>query len=241
MYKVFDGKTWLTFNSYTMLVNYLSKFNSRGYFGNHNNFFKKVAGNDKDTRVDWDDFRVSTNPLQYIKREYKIVNECGANIYSGKLIRDVLNWTYSEEIEQQRIRELGEIKKYTYYGRWGYLPDSAYPEFRRGPWPYIHSFYRYNSVRHIRTYQEKKQAMDEDAIGFVRGSRGTNLPSSWDSFRDWRNDGWKHQCKFRHQWERKAKYRADHIFGKGVYVAKYGIDRNYADELDNSNLDEDID
>ena len=84
------------------------------------------------------------------------------------------------------------------------------PSFRSEPWPFTGGKMRKNvGVRRIKTLNEKKclEAVSIEGKQFVRAKR-KNIPSNWDSSRDWRNDGWKEQGKKRYQWENRAKIKS---------------------------------
>lgn len=225
MYRTFDGKVWREFRTYNELLNYLSIFNRTVGTEFYNSFFENVAGNDNDEtykmeRVGW---LYPHYTSTVVKRTYKIVNEFNCNLYCKKLISDVRNWEYNDSMWkawENAFREKKRTEKgWKYYSRWGSIPDSAYPELRRGPWPFIHHTSGYHFFRHVHTYSEMKQAMDEDAKPFIRGSRGKHLPSAWDDItRDWRDKGWKSQNKDKHQWEHKVKEKVKHKYGKNTYV-----------------------
>lgn len=219
MYKVFDGRVWIEFSKYEYLVCWLAQYNMK-FAGYCNSFLEHTGVNPRDTYyagIIWPNNKY----IGYIIRENRIIDADGHSIYSKSLINDVKNYTYNQAVIDQWRDELRKQKKRPYYNGWrGGIPDSAYPDFRRGPWPYIHSYHS-SSWRSIRTTNEKRLCADKEQRPFNRGSRGLNLPDSWDDpMRDWRNDGWKAQKKNRHQWENKVRTKEKHKFGKGVYVVK---------------------
>lgn len=238
MYKVYDGNTYYTFKSYKLLLNWVAKYNRFCGTDFSNSFLDNTGVNESDVRYAgyW---TPSGKVVEYIPRYNRILDEDDNNLFSKAFIRDVKNWGYSEELMRQWRDELwAESKKSRrYYIRHFDIPDKAYPEFRRGPWPFIHTRYRYGGTyRSIRTTNEKRQSVDKEVQKFIRGSRGVHLPDSWDDIcRDWRNDGWKKQGKNKHQWEHGVKTREKHKFGKGVYVCKR------TDSFEDVEVTEDID
>lgn len=218
MYKVFDGKTWYEFSTYKYLINWLSKFN-RNVYGKYNSFLACTGTNPNDTYYAGVSF-TDGEYVGYIPRHNRIINENGVSIYTKQLVKDVMGWNYSQDIMQRWVKEKNAKHKHNYYNGWrGGIPDSAYPKFRSGPWPYIHHRVGGHYWKSIRTTNEKRQTTPKEFEQFTRGSRGKNLPDSWDDHtRDWRDDGWKSQGKSKHQWEHRVKAKDKHSFKHGVYV-----------------------
>lgn len=207
MYEVFNGTKWLRFDSYYELLTYLSNFNVN--YGNvkSNTFLDEVGCNDNDTY--FLGFGAGGSDL-YMPRRFRIVID-GRMVSAAEIRKDVLNFRYDDKKYLEIMRKNRGYKP-MYYAKWGYIPDSAYPEFRRGPWPYIHNRHNYKVYRHIHTYNELKSTTDPDYLEFTRKSRGKNLPTLFmdEPLRDWRNTGWKRQGHNRHQWELKVKNRTKH-------------------------------
>lgn len=228
MYKAFDSRYWYSFNRYKQLLNWVAQYNN--YCGTEvtNRFIEHLGVNNEDTYY-CGYWTPDGKVVEYSYRENRVINEDGYNIYSKAFVKDVKTWKFSEEMLKQWRHEAYQKRHKRYYHKYFYIPDSAYPDFRRGPWPFIHT-YHYNSYRRIKTMNEKRLSSDPEFISFNRGSRGLNLPDLWsdEPVRDWRNDGWKHQGKNKHQWEHKVKTRERHKYGKGVYVEECKTD-NYFD------------
>lgn len=208
MYRVFDGNTWREFSKYSYLLNWLSMYNVA--WGNYRNtFLNRVGVNPGDTYYAGFMGEDSTF-VGYLTRAYRIQDEYGNNLYCEKLVQDVLTYHYSKD---EYIEWNNEV--------WSRRHREDYPEFRRGPWPYIHHPRKMSIYRNIRTMNEKRQTTGKEVERFSRGTRGKNLPSCWDEVaREWRNKGWKAQGKARHQWENKTKLRSWSRYGKGLYVYK---------------------
>lgn len=222
MYKIFNGKEWVSFRTYEQLLNYLSRFNKDVIGGSCNSFLEMVGTNGNDT-VYHVTFKGFIKHSEYKPRTYRIINEDGNNIFDKYLVKDVINWKYSEVVNRQWLEEKWAKQKQNYYRGWkGGIPDSAYPEFRRGSWPYVHHRRHYKVYRMIKTTNEKRLTCNDEHKEFNRGTRGKNLPDAWsdEPLRNWRNSGWKKQGKNRHQWEHGVKTKAKHIYGKGLYVCK---------------------
>lgn len=237
MYKVFDGKTWIEFETYGDLVNYLSKFNRKSILKCQDNTFLNCVGNNpNDTyysspiissisctnstagKVDFGGYKARDKRI--IECVIDTFGNCVSerSIFDSTLIKDVLNHTFDAEAFYSCRRK---ARKPKYYGTYiCELPDSAYPDFRRGPIPFIHKSRRYSAYRYIHTTNERRQSCDPEIKEFIRKSRGKNLPDMWfdEPLRDWRNNGWKKQGKRRHQWENKVICREKHKFGTSVYV-----------------------
>lgn len=227
MYKIIENNSIKEFETYTELVNYLSKHNIRG-IGLENTVFDKVKVCDGDVYYHYSWSSTDKQTTGYYPRNIRIVNEDGNNIYDRKLIRDVTCWEYNDDIERKRLGRLYKEKRKTYYsGRFGRIPESAYPSFRRGPWPFVHKPSGGNYYRHPKTTNEKRLSADADYLMFNRGSRGKNLPSLWDDVcREWRNKNWKRQGKHRYQWENGVESREKHAQHTNVYVEEY-VDKRY--------------
>lgn len=243
MYKVFDGKNWFSFNTYIQLIAWLSQYTSSFGSEHYNRILDSTGNNDNDTRYTWVHGTTVSCPT-YEKRNCRIINDDGNSIYDSKLIQDVysfkgdareiLNRMYKEN------RKKNENKYHYYRGTCLDIPKSAYPDFRRGPYPFIHRRRYGGWLRRISTINEKRMSADPEMKEFNRGSRGNNLPSTWDDIgRDWRDDGWKSQSKNRHQWENRVKAHSNHKYGKGVYVVKDS--KKYNDIEIESYNDEDFD
>lgn len=224
MYKAFDGKSWIEFNTYNELVNYLAQFNRSTLFrGMGNSFLDKTGSNPNDicyvTRVNGSIFNGVITEVQ--SRTNRVLCD-NTSIYGPQLIKDVENWKFSHDMLRESQRGNGARKVKYYQGHFWRLPDSAYPEFRRGPMPFVHHRHYGGVYRHIRTTNERRQSAIPEYKDFIRKSRGENLPDLYfdDPIRDWRNSGWKKQGKRRHQWENGVINREKHQFGKGVYVEK---------------------
>lgn len=231
MYKVFDGKTWYEFSTYEYLLNWLSQFN-RNVYGRYNSFISCTGTNPGDTYYAGISFP-SGEYVGYIPRCNRIINEDGVSIYTKQLVKDVMGWNYSQDIMQRWLREKNAKRKHHYYNGWrGGIPDSAYPDFRGGPWPYIHSRLGCHTYRCIKTTNEKRQTTPSEFEQFTRKSRGKNLPDSWDDpLRDWRDRGWKAQGKNKHQWEHKVKAQTKHNYHKSVYVDNSQVYRETLEEI----------
>lgn len=219
MYKVFNGRNWDSFNTYIQLINWISQFNR--FYGStfRNEFLEDIMVNPTDTRFvsTWSpDYHI--RHTGYVFRRNIVLNEDGNKLYDRIFIRDIHNWKFDKNIDIAWRKEAYKLTGKRYYNRMFNIPDSAYPEFRQGPWPYTHRSH-YSVYRSIKTTNEKRACADRGMIYFNRGSRGLNLPDSWDDIcRDWRDDGWKSQGKNKHQWENKVKTKTKHSYGKGVYV-----------------------
>lgn len=217
MYNIYDGSRWISFDTYIELVNYLAQFNVGSHISwRYNTFLDRVGANKNDVyRASILDYPTVT----YLPRDYRVL-EGNTSVYGPSLIKDVLNRTVNSEMLHDTFKKINP-KRRSKWHRWD-LPKSAYPEFRRGPMPYIHKHHRYYSYRRVRTTNEIRQSVIPEYKDFVRKSRGKHLPSLyWDEpMRDWRNDGWKKQGKRRHQWENKVITFSNHKFGKGIYVEK---------------------
>ena len=216
MYIVTTNSVEHHFKTYKELLNYLSRFNQFIGTDFYNTFFENTAGNANDTK------RVCVKLMNYENsllepRTNRILNDCGANIYSKKLVNDVMNWKYNDaEYKNWYNNEIKKKRKNRVTHR---FPVETYPEFRRGPWPRIHKRFRYCYFRNIKTFNEIKNSYNEDNKGLIRGSRGKNLPTSWDEICvDWRNHGWKSQKKCKHQWEHKVIEKTKHEYGNKIYV-----------------------
>lgn len=207
MYEFFDGKNTLTFDTRFDLINYLSKDNNR--VGNHvTNFTLNYIGNN-DNDVFYTG-RIGDMFGSYHPRICRVTCE-GRSIFDKNFIREVLNHTFDDKAFSRWRRSRGKYNKY--YQKWGFIPDSAFPDFRSGPWPYIHSRHNYKVYRLIRTTNELRQSADPEYKDFVRKSRGKNLPNSFmdEPLRDWRNTGWKRQGHNKHQWEVNVKTKNRHL------------------------------
>lgn len=227
MYYVFDGKNWYEFEEYQHLINWLARSNHR-YGSEVSNSFLNYTGNcENDTymyhiRYDWDHSKEYGNvniTAEYIKRDHRILNEDYNSIYDSILIKDVLNWEFSEELYREWVRR--KYSRKLKCGSFRYMDEKQCPEFRRGPWPHIRKYRGGSGFRHIRTTNEIRQSADPEYKQFNRGDRGIHLPTSWDDVsRDWRNDGWKHQGKDKYQWEHGVRNKSKHNHGKGLYVSE---------------------
>ena len=235
MYKVFNGKNWLEFSSYDFLLNWLAQYNTGLTITTPNTFLCKVGHNPNDTyrsvsieggrsSYGYSYLLIQAPVIEYKQRNCRIVDENGNSIYNKKLVHDVIHYKHDKNKLRLWHIEINSKGKAEYYSnrRYRCLPDSAYPEFRRGPWPFIHKpTFRWN-YRKIRTTQERRMTCNKESIPFNRASRAFNLPDLWsdDPMRDWRDSGWKSQSKNRHQWENKVKQKVKHTCGKNTYVAK---------------------
>ncbi len=256
MYKVFNGKNWLNFETYLLLINWLSQYNASCFSnktGRTNTFLEKVGNSDKDTYRDVERIRTTRyfvldghtysyydTKISYKIRNYRVVNEDDISIYSSKLVKDVLNHNFDRQLNEQWIINRNKNKKFSFYrSGWLMIKDSDYPEFRRGPIPFIHKYSGYRCYRRIHTYQEKKLTCNPESEPFNRGSRAYNLPTSWDDIgRDWRNSGWKSQGKRRHQWENGVIEKTKHKHGKHTYVCKNNKNCIDSDWFDADIIDE---
>lgn len=232
MYKIYDGEKTACFQNYVQLVNALSKHNMRCGSEVWNGFLDNVGVNPGDKRV-----RPGMNAyLQpkdlYQLRTHRVIGPEGYSIYDSFLVQDVLNWTFSQEVYKQYLVFLGRGGPFHYYQL------SAYSEFRRGPVPGTSKRAgHYPYLRCIRTTQEKRLCCDPDLARLCRGSRGKNLPDTYDDiWRDCHNRGWKRQSKYRHQWEHKAVARARKAHGRGVEVVPMECIRGGNAAPDPSNL-----
>ncbi len=265
MYKVYNGKNWIDFDSYDELLNWLSQFNEgkEGAKARTNTFLSKVGNNTNDTyrsvvRVKTGEFitvgnrvyDITVSVVSYEQRDYRVCTIDGIGIYDYNLINDVLSYNHNHDrmrkslLKKNKEKNKNKLKKYIYH-RYLYIPESAYPEFRRGPWPFISNHHSGYGFRKIRTTNERRLTCNKESIPFNRKGRAFNLPSSWDDImRDWRDTGWKSQGKGRHQWENKVKQKTKHTFGKSTYVCKkvdkrnYYIDDDYLSEIDDTFTDE---
>lgn len=235
MYKVYNGKTWIDFESYDELLNWLSQFNTIKLGKHVNTFLEKVGNSNKDTYRN--ERRIKTGKyftigdriypwyevvVSYDIRENRVTTEDKISIYSSQLVKDALNYKH----DPVRLREwrLGiKRSKQTWYGNDDVLTqDCIYPGFRREPQSGIHKSVSKWGYRHIRTTNERRQTCRKECVQFNRGRRAFNLPTVWDDIMyDWRDLSWKSQSKNRHQWENKVKQRTKHTIGKNVYVKKY--------------------
>lgn len=214
----------IEFYTREQLVNYISKFNEHAGTEFINAILDNTGVNDNDMRNVYH-WPTSTTPsyTSVEQRRCRILDPYGHNIYNKAFVMEVSNHHYSEEIraewwEQHKEKNADTTKNK--WSRWS-LPDKCYPEFRRGPVPYIHKRRSYCFFRGIRTYNEIKQTTDPEYKEFTRKSRGKNLPTAWDDHvRDWRDDGWKSQGKHKHQWEHGVETRAKHSLGKHHEVIK---------------------
>lgn len=222
MYRVYDGESLVEFVNYSALLNYLSSFNHWCGTEYSNSFFNLVGVNPNDMCVFRYPFYWYGERWDSCKRSYRVWDDDWNNIYDSLLVRDTQRWVYSEQAskEQKLFMEKRNIHQKRKYSRWC-IPESAYPEFRRGPWPGIANRCRYSrSYRRPRLMNEKRNTAYKEIAPYVRSSRGKNLPDVWElePMRDWRNSGWKRQGKFKHQWEHKAVMRSNREYGKGIYV-----------------------
>lgn len=213
MYEFFNGKNTLTFDTRFDLINYLSKDNNR--FGNHvtNDTLSYIGNNDNDVVYIR---KIGIGLGEYTSRCYRVTCD-GRSIFDNNFVREVLNHTFDDEAFSRWRRS--KVSNHRYYQKWGFIPDSAFPDFRRGPWPYIHCRHNYKVYRLIRTTNELRQSVDPEYKDFVRKSRGKNLPNTFmdEPLRDWRNTGWKRQGHNKHQWEVNVKTRNKHM-KESVYV-----------------------
>lgn len=224
MYKVFNGREWIEFDSYDILICWLAKFNRWTNNGIRNGFLDMTGVNPGDTFFEkkyWN----GTTYGSYCYRDHRITDEYENSIYDRNLILDVISTQYNEFTERKlynNLKKKQKRRKPSYYGgRYGWLPDTAYPKFRRGPWPLIHKPRKMRYCRRIRTTNERRFCCGIEQKEFNRGSRGMNLPNSWDEIViDFGNLGWKSQGKNRYQWENGIKTRTKHQEGKGTYVIK---------------------
>lgn len=222
MYKVFDGAKWIEFASREKLVNWLAAYNMPGM--KRNTFLEHVGINDGDMRHNVY-FYAGLVEHEWSERMYRIVDENGRSLYDKEFIREVLEHTPNKEIERQwREDNRAQQGKTQYYsGKYHRLPESAYPEFRRGPVPYIHGRYKFGGVyRHIKTTNERRATCNDESRPFNRARRAFNLPDLWydEPLRDWRNSGWKKQGRNKRQWELGVKNKTKHTIGKNTYVVK---------------------
>lgn len=217
MYKIYDGEKTVCFDTYEQLLNALCRHNMRCGTEVWNNFLENVGTNPGDKRV-----RPGMNAyLQpadlYQPRTHRIYDADGHSLYDSLFVRDVLGWTYSEAIHQERLRSLGLGGPFRYYQK------SAYPEFRRGPYPGTakHSGH-YPYYRDIRTFQERKLCDDPDLAAYCRKRRGKNLPDAYDDIpRNVHDRGWKRQSKCRYQWEHNIVSKSHRKHGKGIEVVPH--------------------
>ena len=254
MYKVFNGKQWLNFETYQLLVNWLSQFNIyRGKRVDYNRFLAQVGNSDKDTFrhverkrtgkfffIDGITYPWYETIISYNTRNYRVLDEDGKSIYDRFLIKDVLNHHFDGNYSHYNSN-----RKIHYYARWMILPDSAWPEFRNGPVPFVSSHHYGHVYRRIRTTNERRQTCNKESEPFNRARRAYNLPSCWDDIaRDWRDSGWKSQGKHRHQWENGVEQRIKHNSGKHIYVSrtkdKRHIENDWIDELDDADFGSDL-
>ena len=251
MYKVFDGKNWIEFDNYKELVNWLAQFNVRTVMKKFNTFLQKVGHNDNDicyvtVRDVGNYFWIGDHYYpKYVtkaeKRDHRILDDAGNSLYNNQFVKEVLNTEHNKEqmYAYFRRRNKGKKDKNNYRKKF-YIPDSAYPEFRRGPWPYIHvNHYRY-PFRYIHTTNERRMTCCKEAEPFNRAKRAYNLPDLWfdEPLRDWRNRGWKNQSKNRHQWENKVKQKTKHSHEKNVFVDKRKSIRNSIEDIDITDIEE---
>lgn len=222
MYKVYISKdnTWEYFSNYTFLINWLSKYNNYFYSTVTNKFLAHTGNNDNDTVYTgyWD---ADGHHVEYNERKNRILNSDGISIYNKELIDAVTHWEFNAQVNRQWYLEAKNAKEVEYYSirSYGRIPDSAYPQFRSGPWPFVHKRARYRVYRKIKTTNEIRQTSPVEYKEFTRQSRGKNLVTEWDDpVRDWRNKGWKQQGKNKHQWEHAVKTRTKHKFGKEIEV-----------------------
>lgn len=220
MYKIYDGKEWYEFESYQEMVNYLSQFNVDKTY---NSFLSLVGNNENDccyARVytGWYNFNIVK-----IQRDHRILLD-NNSIYDRNLVNDVLNHVCNKDEAYKSIRRnrKNKNKAKKYYSRWGFIPSTAYPDFRMGPWPFIHKHKGGSCYRKIKTFNEIKQTTDPEYYDeFTRKSRGKHLPTIWDDpIEDWRNHGWKASTRCRKQWEPRVINKTKRLYGKGCYVEK---------------------
>lgn len=237
MYKVFNGTDWINFETYLMLINWISQWNVRSFnkIGKSNKFLDRIGHSDKDTCRHTKYTRTgeylfldgTTYPKYHVDVEYKVrdcrvTNEDGISIYDRKFIMDVLNHTFDRKLNDSWVYNRNKNKKHVLYRcGWLMIRDSDYPEFRRGPVPFVHKSGHYSFYRRIATSRERRMTCNKEAEPFNRASRAYNLPTSWDDIaRDWRDSGWKSQGKHRHQWEHGVIEETKHKHGKHTHTIK---------------------
>lgn len=217
MYRVFNGKSWLEFENYIQLVNWVSQYNTHKQT---NTFLDQVGINENDTyAVSYyigDTFKHEFHP-----RIYRVENGDNISIYDNNFRKDVINWKYNNQVYQDWYNWKNSKVKTHKYSRW-YIPEKAYPEFRHGPWPNVHHPRGGRYCRPIKVMMEKRAGADPEYEKFYRPGRGKNNPDAWDiePIRDWSNRGWKRQGKLSHQWEHKVILNTKR-YNKNAYVGDF--------------------
>ena len=218
-WELIKGSETLKFRTYSELVNYMSRDNQR--FGNEvsNNYINRIGVNDNDVikvrEFKRDIFGNFTSVTNEIQRCYRVQTPYGAYFWNNTMRDDILKNKFNEKAFDNWYYWHRKLNKPKIRGRWAKYYYINYPGFRDGPWPGIRSHHRYNHVyRQISVMNEKRQACDPEYKDYFRGTRGKNLPDSWDTepTRDWRNRGWKKQGRKSRQWERNPKK------ARGVWV-----------------------
>ena len=223
MYEYFNENKTLTFDTRDELVNYLAQYNYKLGTEVRNPVLNKIGNNPNDVaRVIGPD-----GLADYINRTARVYHE-GRSIFDSNFKREVLNHTFNSNMLNTWYKNRRKNWK-NWFSRHT-LPDSAYPEFRKGPWPHIYSRYGRRVYRYIRTTNEIRQSADPEYKDFIRKSRGKNLPDTWqdEPLRDWRNSGWKKQGHNKHQWEVNIKTQTKHKC-RNVYVSKHSSIKGLCD------------